>query len=462
MIGPALTLIRNEIRRIWYFRWLVLATTALMLSIAAVAIHYLPNTYDAWGQIYVAPQTPLASAAEGVSLGGNGYGNPNVVLTTLLNDDNLEKIVKRLDPAAASQGKAALAISVAQLRGKIQRAPDPADGFIELHVIDTDPVHARDVVRMLMDQFIATNNDRSQRDLSRAGAFLEQQIASYGAMLENSQASIVAFRASHPEVARLELAAKMSGYAPSFASAPEPQPFPTDADVAPPAPLPPTATEQHLSELQAKLATLLMGYTEKHPDVVATRRQIAEAQAVRDEERIAAASAPPAMRARPARAPASPRGPRAFVAPPSLAPDVAASWVDLQKADELVRANYQQLLAKQAATQMSQAVYQGDEAGRYQIVREPVVPVIPTGPNRPLYFLLAVAASIGVGVAAGYLRAATKGILVSRQELEDALQLPVIGTVSWEPAWHTSRRKKTWRERLNPREFRLPKPRRAR
>ena len=77
--------------------------SALTLCIAAVAIHYLPNTYDAWGQIYVAPQTPLASAAEGVSLGGNGYGNPNVVLTTLLNDDNLEKIVKRIDPAAASK-----------------------------------------------------------------------------------------------------------------------------------------------------------------------------------------------------------------------------------------------------------------------------------------------------------------------------------------------------------------------
>ena len=206
---------------------------------------------------------------------------------------------------------------------------------------------------------------------------------------------------------------------------------------------------------------MLTGYTEKHPDVIATRRQIAEAQAARDEERIAAASAPPVVRARPARTVSAPRGPRAFAPPPSLAPDVAASWVDLQKADELVRANYQQLLAKRAATQMSQAVYQGDEAGKYQIVREPVVPVIPTGPNRPLYFLLAVVASIGAGLAAGYLRAATKGILVSRQELEDALQLPVIGTVSWEPAWHTARGKKTWRERLNPREFRFPNPRRA-
>jgi hypothetical protein len=29
------------------------------------------------------------------------------------------------------------------------------------------------------------------------------------------------------------------------------------------------------------------------------------------------------------------------------------------------------------------------------------------------------------------------GIFVSPRELEEAFQLPVVGTVSWEPAWHT-------------------------
>ena len=127
---------------------------------------------------------------------------------------------------------------------------------------------------------------------------------------------------------------------------------------------------------------------------------------------------------------------------------MAAAWLDLQKADELLRVNYQQLLAKQAATRMSQAVYQGDEAGKYQIVRPPVVPVIPVGPNRLLYAIVAVVVSAMAGLAVAYLRAAMVGILVSRQELEETFQLPVIATVSWEPAWHTPRSEHGWLGRV--------------
>jgi hypothetical protein len=47
------------------------------------------------------------------------------------------------------------------------------------------------------------------------------------------------------------------------------------------------------------------------------------------------------------------------------------------------------------------------------------------------------AAAAGIGAA--YVRAGVKGILVAPRELEEAFQLPVVGTVSWERAWHTRR-----------------------
>jgi uncharacterized protein involved in exopolysaccharide biosynthesis len=454
MIGPLITLVRNEARRIWCFRWLVAATTVLLWCAAVAYIRDLPSTYDAWGQIYVAQQTPLSAAAEGVSLVGNGYGSPHVVLTTLLNDDNLEKIVRRIDPHAASKGGAALAGAVNQLRGKIRRAPDPGDGFIELHVTDTDAVRARDVVRLLMEQFISSNVGRSQRDLGRAGEFLDEQITSYGSMLEGSQANIAAFRRSHPEVALLAMPAGVgqpAGYTEAApvvepqAFAAEPAPVSAPQDARAPAPSP---ADQRVAELEARLALLRTTYTERYPDIVTTRRQLAEAMAFRDHDRSGAASAEasqPAIAPKPGEPRAGPRrsAPRSLAAR-LPAPDIAATWADLQKADELLRANYQQLLAKKAATRMSQAVYRDDESGKYQIVRQAAVPVIPTGPNRRLYFGVAGLFSIGVGVAMGYGRAAMMGILVSRQELEETFQLPVIGTVSWEAAWHTSRRGHGW------------------
>jgi uncharacterized protein involved in exopolysaccharide biosynthesis len=443
MIGPVLAVIKNEARRIWCFRRLVVAVTVLTWCGAAVLIRLMPDTYDAWGQIYVAPQTPLVNAAEGVSLVGNGYGSPYVALTTLLNDDSLEKIVKRIDPDAARKGRVELAMAVADLRSKIRRAPDPGEGFIELHVADTDPVRARDIVRLLMDQFIQTNIGRSQRDLHRAGAFLDEQIAAYDSMLKGSQEKIAAFRASHPQVTAIALQQREPVFATTQVDAPSFQSGGVEP-IAALQPPPPTPAEARVAELQTRIATLLIGYTEKHPDVVAARRELADAIAARDAERASAAATPAAPTPAPAARPALVfRRAVRPAAPPPLPPDVAATWVDLQKTDEVLRTNYQQLLAKRAATRMSQAVYQDDEAGKYQIVREPVVPQIPAGPNRMLYLALAAVAAVGSGVGAGYLRAAFAGILVSRQELEDAFQLPVIGTVSWESAWHEPRTPQT-------------------
>jgi len=51
--------------------------------------------------------------------------------------------------------------------------------------------------------------------------------------------------------------------------------------------------------------------------------------------------------------------------------------------------------------------------------------------------LLAVVAAIAGGIGAAYVRGAITGVFVAPRELEEAFQLPVIGTISWEQTWHT-------------------------
>jgi uncharacterized protein involved in exopolysaccharide biosynthesis len=435
MVGALITLLHDEARRIWCYRWLVVATTALLFAAAAAYVLRMPNVYDAWGQIYVNRQTPLATAAEGVSLVGENYGSPYVVQKTLLNDDNLEAVVRRIEPPAALKTKAQVAAAVARLRGRISGTPDGGDGFLELHYTDSDPVRAQKVVSLLLNQFIAKNLDRAQTDLGRAGQFIDEQIASYGTMLLASQDKIAAFRRSHPEVSAVTLPATEE-----YIDGPQFAPVAPAASQA----VRTSAARERAAQLEARLATLRMTYTEQYPDVVATRRQLADAIAERDLEEslaaTAAALAPPTAVAAPAQTSYGPRRRiRGPIAPPPLAPEVATAWADLQRTDEVLRINYQQLIAKRAATKMSQAVYGGDGAGKYQITREPTVPTVPAGPNRKLYLAMAALLAICGGLAVGYLRAAMKGILVSTHELEKAFQLPVIGTVSWEPAWHTRR-----------------------
>jgi hypothetical protein len=92
---------------------------------------------------------------------------------------------------------------------------------------------------------------------------------------------------------------------------------------------------------------------------------------------------------------------------------------------------------------MSQAIYGVDGGGMYQVTRQPVLPLLPIGPTPQLFLALAAVAAIGGGIAAAYLRGAIQGIFVSPRELEEVFELPVVGTVSWEPAWVTTERERT-------------------
>jgi uncharacterized protein involved in exopolysaccharide biosynthesis len=198
-----------------------------------------------------------------------------------------------------------------------------------------------------------------------------------------------------------------------------------------PPPSPPARSEaaERVSQLEARLGSLLTVDTEQHPDVVAARRQLEEARAQSRTEVAEIVAAPLA------KPPLAPLRRLKVRRRPALPPEAAADLAELQRKDELLRTSYQQLVAKRAAAQMSQAVSGADRAGKFLVTREPARATVPVGPNRKLYLGVGLLAALGGGLGAGYLRALMRGIMVSPREIEEVIQLPVIGTVSLERAW---------------------------
>jgi uncharacterized protein involved in exopolysaccharide biosynthesis len=333
-------------------------------------------------------------------------------------------------------------------------SPDQGDGFFEVHFRDSDPEHARDVVRFLLNEFVSRNVTHNEQELRHAGKFLDDQIASYETMLSDSQAKIAAFRARNPRFATVtngtmttgaseggspDLAAARAAYEVALAQA-------GGAARATPAAVA-SANAERVNSLEAKLASLRTEYTEQYPDVVATKRQLSEAKAKLASE---APSAPAAAAASPdgsaldaarrrlemAQRASAPR----VVAAPVMPAALQSEWNELQRNDEVLRMNYQQLISRREAARLSEAVDGAEGSGKYQITRQPTTPMLPTGPKRGLYLGVVAAASLFAGLAAAYVRAAVTGIFVSPRELESAFQLPVVGTVAWEPAWSTKPR----------------------
>jgi uncharacterized protein involved in exopolysaccharide biosynthesis len=278
MIGALIAQVRDGVRRIWCFKWLAFSVAAVLTLMGAPIVMSLPKVYEAWAQIYVAKETPLGSAAQGVSLVGQSYGDPYVVEKTLLNDDSVKKLLYRLDPASRSLPPGRTALAVQALKGKIRVSPSIDDGFFELHVVDSDPVRARNTVQWLIDEFMSRNLARNQDALSDATRFLDQQMAIYRQMLDQSNIRLETFRAQHPGVAAT---------VPSMMVTPSPGGQMVTQSVGPAAPHPATImlaqANERLAVVDAKLAALRSEYTDEHPDVVAARRQQAVALAQRAE-----------------------------------------------------------------------------------------------------------------------------------------------------------------------------------
>jgi polysaccharide chain length determinant protein (PEP-CTERM system associated) len=429
------TIFFDELQRIWRYRWLVIGVAAVLLLGATMYIMRMPNIYDATAQVFVNKETPVSAAAHGVSLVGDNFGSAYVVQKTLLDDRRLKGIVVRLDPSAVFMDRPAMARAIASLRAKIRIDPDQGDGFIQIHCQDTDPVRARDIVRFLLDQFIAANITRNSQELRRAGQFLDQQIAVYAVKSRAADSRLIAFARAHPAVTRstgldtgeaaTDVASAQSAYtAALMARGNQGAQAPDNSQIA---------------ALRARIATLRMEYTDQYPDIVAAKRQLdaLTAQAAAVPQTQAQDTGEPSFirAARNALAGAQARLRQARQGPPPSPLD--AEWADLKKKSAMLRGTYEEMLSRREATRLSEAVYADKNSGKYQITSPPTVPPLPTGPNRRLYLLLAAAVSLGLGVAAAYLRGSINGIFVAPRELEEAFGLPVAGTVSLEKAWQT-------------------------
>ena len=436
MFGPLIALITDEVRRVWCHKWLALIIGVVIFCAGAAFVARMPPVYEAWAQIYVNRDTRIAAAAKGVSLVGDNTGSANLVARSLLNDQGLEQLARRLNPPGRPLTKTELGQTVGRLKRSIEVSPDQGDGFFEFHVKDNDPVRAQRIVQQLLNDFIAMNVGGGRDELLRASAFLDTQIAAYETMLAESRARMVQFEQQHPGLGLAMAAAPAAGggdmerarMAYERALAQQPQ-----------TPARRSNAEDRVNTLQAKLDSLRLEYTEQHPDVLILKRQLAQAEADRDEQLRSSAGSgealSPALRAARAELAAARRGGGGRTIS-SASPAVQSEWAELMKNDEVLRTSYQDLISRREAARMSQAADGADS--KFQIIRRPTVPEYPVGPQRKLYLAAVALAAIGGGLGAAYLRAAIQGIFVSPRELEQAFELPVVGTISWEPAWSTA------------------------
>jgi uncharacterized protein involved in exopolysaccharide biosynthesis len=192
---------------------------------------------------------------------------------------------------------------------------------------------------------------------------------------------------------------------------------------------------------------LARGWTQSHPDIVHARQQIARlrpyAAAERRSGNTGGISNPSyvSLRAMMAEREAQLAAATArrnqlqsdlaqLTSRQSTEPGLAAEQSRLTRDYEVLKQQYDQLLANREQVRLRSDVQSRTSPLNIQVVEPPSVPGAPAAPNRPVFLTAVLIVALGAGIAAAFVAGQLQTTFPTPQRLIQATGLKVLGTVS--------------------------------
>jgi polysaccharide chain length determinant protein (PEP-CTERM system associated) len=487
---PALDHVFDEVRGAWRFRWFALGTAFLVAIAGWLVVFALPDRYESSARVFVDTRTALKPALQGLTIDQNDEGQINFVRQSLLAPSTLERVaaesgllpVDLTDPSAkakildALSGRISLNVYSAGSQGDDR---SNAGTIYAFDYRDTDRERSLKLVGILLNTFIQETLGGKRAGSENAQKFLEAQIKDYehrlsaaedriadfkkknlgllpsdqGSYFTNLQTEVDAEKKAETDLSiavsrRDELSNQLHGDAAVSAAGVSgavvnSQGVASGGD-----------TLSRIQETQAKLDELLLKYTDKHPDVIATRATLAELEQRRAQELQslrhgdAAAVAASGAGANPVyqsiqlelnKEEVNIAALRREVAQHqetvaemrqrlNSAPQVEAEFQQLNRDYDVNKSEYASLLESYQKARMGE---QADNAGsvRFEVVLPPTASPTPVWPRRNLFIVAVWAAAMAAGAAVAYGLHKLRPIVASVGGLKLLTNFPVLGVV---------------------------------
>lgn len=447
---------------IWTRRWLALGVAWGVCMAGWLGVALVPNAYESKARVYVNTQSLLQDKVGITQV--QSQQDLDRVRQTLASAANLERVVKETDLNQTVGGPRDIAAKITALREGItvMAQMDPSMIDISAKSADSglsDGANARiaqQVVQKLIDIFQEANLSSDKVETKQSLAFLDQQLAERGRQLAGAEQRRVEFEQRYAGVlpgagsigqrmdaARLEINTIDSQLAQAQGAlsamngqlAGTPQTLPgVGASGGPSA----------LAQAQADLAGMrARGWTTSHPDVIAAQRQV-DALRKQGGGGISGGSLNPAYlsiksmqaeRAATVQALQSRKAQLqadlgAMSARQTDEPGLAAEQEKLDRDYEVLKTQYDKLLADREEIRLRGDVKTETGAVQFRVINPPSAPTAPTAPNRPLLLLGVLIVGIGAGVGTAFAMGQLKGSFPTAARLEKAVGVPVIGSIT--------------------------------
>jgi polysaccharide chain length determinant protein (PEP-CTERM system associated) len=445
----AIDLVRRYSASAWRHRWKAVALIWLVALLGWTGVRMLPDRYVSTARIYADADAVLGMLLRGIAMDNSPAAQVEVLQRTLVSRPNLERLVDR---SALSQR-----IVVGADREKTidtlardLRFGSQARNLFTVEYFDTDPLVAHGVVQQVVDLFLELASGSDRRQMGNARAFLLQQLATYEQQLREAERRRVEFTSRYQDllavngsVSRLDAVRTrieaMRGELSDKAGLRALLQQQIDAlpEVAP-------GASASAAEAEQRLIVLRQRYTEQHPDVAAARAAAAAARAVGTNRTAASTTRATSMREQllvrlvdtDSQIASLERQLRDMESQSARleemarnAPEVQAQFANLDRDYNIIRRNYEELLARRESVNIAEAARTGTDRVTLEVVDPPTMPTVPTSPKRLLLAAGVLLAALGAGGALLFLQVQMDSSFYTLRELR-GIGLPVLGAFS--------------------------------
>lgn len=475
-MNEAIKRIRHDIKRAWRYRWFGAAVAWVVAIAGGIGVSLVKDRYEATARVYVDTQTVLKPLMAGLAFQPDIDQQVKMLARTLITRPNVEHLLKSPAIGLEIPPKEIYDRELDRLKDKIKFMPSGAGNLFAVSYRDVDPQRARRLVEALLTLFVESGTSEKKRDSAEAGRFIDEQIKSYEIKLTESENRLKDFKvrnfgatgvgkedhfarvsALSDDVNRLRMetdaALKGRDALARELKSEDPQ-LPAEGLPAAMMPQIQSETETRLESQRRQLDELLRRYTDDHPDVIAARRAIAQL-----EQRHKEAEARAAAKGK-GTAPTNPVFQRLRISlaeaeakvaslqtqlrmqqarleqarsMASRVPQAEAELAQLNRDYEILRKNYEQLVARREAASLGVKIDQSSNLADFRVVEPPSVSSRPVFPGKRTLALAVVAAALAAGCVVAFGIARFIPTIDDEIALREAVPRPVLGTLSMVP-----------------------------
>jgi polysaccharide chain length determinant protein (PEP-CTERM system associated) len=475
-LNLAIEMIIVYLQGIWLRRRYIVITAWVVCPLGWLFVMSLPPTFQASTKVYVETQSVLAPILRGLALQTDSEQQIQLMARTLLSKPTLEKIARATDMDISAKDSQDYENLISSLQKDIKLSSSGRENIYVISYAHSSPDVAKRLVQETLNTFMEGKVGNAAEDKRKTSQFLEEQIADYEKRLTEAEKRLSDFKKqqmteapmseqgfysrieaekSRVEATTLELRQLRSQYDSVQKQLKGEEPLlnsnlGTAGAIA-------TQYDERINFLRQQLDGLLIRYTDKHPDVIETRKVLASLEDLRSKEleqltkavadgsggnvalaqnqvyqemRLNASRLENEIAAAQVKLEDAQSKLNTLQLQMNIIPDIEARFAGLNRDYEITKGKFEELLSRRESIELSQRADESEQDVQFRIIEPPYVPLKPSGPPRVIFYTVVLVLGVGLGVFMAFVRSQLQPVVTSALQLKTICDFPVFGLVS--------------------------------